>query len=154
MNRRKFLTGTAAGAAGIATFGIAGGAQAPATGSVVGPPSGSASPAADAGQAKAPQKFLSPALADGINDVATFGSSAEEVSIYTLKGHLVFQGSQRGGAPIVWDCKDASGRVRESGVYIASRTGRRWRGEAQPQMPSICRKVSSSRRDMMRAKRR
>jgi GH18 family chitinase len=70
-------------------------------------------------QAKAQQKFLSPALADGVNDVATFGPSAEEVSIYNIKGRLVFQGSQQGGAPIVWNCKDSAGRIRESGVYIA-----------------------------------
>jgi GH18 family chitinase len=69
--------------------------------------------------AKSPQKFLSPALADGINDVATFGPNAEEVSVYNIRGRLVFHGSQQGGMPIVWNCKDGSGRVDESGVYIA-----------------------------------
>jgi GH18 family chitinase len=77
------------------------------------------SAAAAGDQAKSLQKFLSPALADGVNDVATFGPSAEEVSIYNIKGRLVFQGSQRGGAPIVWNCRDGTGRIRESGVYIA-----------------------------------
>jgi hypothetical protein len=75
--------------------------------------------AAPGDQAKAPQRFLSPALPDGINDAATFGSSAAEVSVYNLKGRLVFHGSQQGGAPIVWNCKDGMGRVDESGVYIA-----------------------------------
>jgi GH18 family chitinase len=70
-------------------------------------------------QAKAPQKFLTPASADGVNDTAVFGLSAAEVTIYDLKGHQVFHGSNSGGSPIVWDCKDGSGRVRGSGVYIA-----------------------------------
>ena len=70
-------------------------------------------------QAKAPQKFLSPALPDGINDVATFGPSATDVSVYNVRGRLVFHGSQQDGASIVWNCKDGSGRVDESGVYIA-----------------------------------
>jgi hypothetical protein len=70
-------------------------------------------------QAKAPQKFLSPGLADGINDVATFGPNAEEVTIYDIKGRLVYHASQQGGAPIVWNCKDGSGRIDASGVYIA-----------------------------------
>lgn len=69
-------------------------------------------------QAKAPQKFLSPALADGINDVATFGTTAAEVSIYNVRGRLVFHSTQQ-GAPIIWNCKDGMGRVDESGVYIA-----------------------------------
>ena len=76
-------------------------------------------PAAFSGPAKAPQKFLSPGLPDGINDVATFGASAAEVSIYNLKGRRVFHASQLGGAPIVWDCRDGMGRVDESGVYVA-----------------------------------
>jgi len=48
MNRREFLTGTAAGAAGIAAFGIGGGAQAPA------PPAGGQAPAAGRGRGAAP----------------------------------------------------------------------------------------------------
>jgi hypothetical protein len=70
-------------------------------------------------QARAPQKFLSPGLADGINDVAVFGPNAEDVTIYSAKGRQVFHGSQQGGAPIVWNCRDGSGRIDESGVYIA-----------------------------------
>ena len=81
------------------------------------PPSSASGPAG--GQAKAPQKILSPALPDGINDVATFGASAAEVSIYNLRGRRVFHASQQGGASIVWDCKDGMGRVDDPGVYIA-----------------------------------
>jgi chitinase len=69
--------------------------------------------------AKAPQRFLTPATADGINDSAVFGSAAQEVSVYNLRGRLVFHGSQQGGTAIVWNCKDAAGRVDETGVYIA-----------------------------------
>src|SRR5438477_3722332 len=47
MNRRKFLTGTATGAAGIAAFGLTGGAQAPAA------PAAGQAPAAGRGQVAA-----------------------------------------------------------------------------------------------------
>jgi hypothetical protein len=76
-------------------------------------------PAAASAQAKAPQKFLSPALADGVNDSAVFGPAAREVSIYNVRGRLIFHGSQQGGAPIVWRGTDGTGRLVESGVYIA-----------------------------------
>lgn len=68
---------------------------------------------------RAPQKILSPALRDGINDEAAFGTEAAEVDIYDLKGRVVFRAERQGGAPIVWDGRDGSGRVRESGVYLA-----------------------------------
>ncbi|MBI3276001.1 MAG: hypothetical protein HYZ60_08705, partial [Methylocystis sp.] len=76
-----------------------------------------ASAAALAAEARAPQMFLSPALRDGINDVARFGTDAEEVHIFDLRGVRVFHASQRGGVPIVWDGRDGSGQVRQSGVY-------------------------------------
>ena len=69
--------------------------------------------------AKAPQKFLSPALRDGINDFAVFGANAAEVRIVDRKGRVVFRAARQNGAPIVWDGRDGSGRVREPGVYIA-----------------------------------
>ena len=75
--------------------------------------------AAVAAQAKAPQKFLSPAKSDGVNDAAVFGSTAEEVSIFNVRGRMVFHESQAGGAPIVWRGTDAQGRLVESGVYVA-----------------------------------
>lgn len=68
---------------------------------------------------RAPQKILSPALRDGINDEAAFGAEAAEVDIYDLRGRAVFSAARQGGAPIVWDGRDGSGRVRESGVYLA-----------------------------------
>lgn len=68
---------------------------------------------------KAPQKFLSPARRDGINDEAVFGTNAREVFIFDVQGRSVFHRSRDGGTPIVWDCRDGSGRVLESGVYIA-----------------------------------
>jgi hypothetical protein len=81
-----------------------------------------ADPPADATaalEARAPQKVLSPALRDGINDEAAFGADAAEVDIFDLKGRVVFRAARQGVAPIVWDGRDGSGRVRESGVYHA-----------------------------------
>ncbi|MBI4375453.1 MAG: hypothetical protein HY549_03290 [Elusimicrobia bacterium] len=76
-------------------------------------------PHQSAAEAKAREKHLSPALADGINDVAAFGPAAEEVDIFDLRGRSVFRGRKQGSALIVWDCKDGGGRVVESGVYLA-----------------------------------
>ncbi|HXS99725.1 MAG TPA: hypothetical protein VN915_03560 [Elusimicrobiota bacterium] len=70
-------------------------------------------------QARAPQRVLSPARADGINDFAVFGPGAAEVSVYDRRGRRVFHAVRQGGAAIVWDCKDPSGRVRGAGVYVA-----------------------------------
>jgi hypothetical protein len=68
----------------------------------------------------APQRFLSPALADGINDRAVFGRSAREVTIIDIRGRKVYQASRRDSEPaIVWNCRDDSGRMLPSGVYIA-----------------------------------
>jgi hypothetical protein len=68
---------------------------------------------------KSGQRLLSPARADGINDAAVFGAGAAEVNVYDINGKAVFHGSQQGGAPIVWNGRDGSGRIVESGVYIA-----------------------------------
>ena len=75
--------------------------------------------AAASADARAPQKILSPGLRDGINDEAAFGAEAAEVAVYDLKGRVVFRAEKQGAAPIVWDGRDGSGRVRESGVYLA-----------------------------------
>lgn len=76
--------------------------------------------APDGSSAKAPQKFLSPASADGINDQAVFGPGAREVTIFDLRGRKVFHGTSSDPAsPIVWNCRDAAGRVVPSGVYLA-----------------------------------
>ncbi len=75
--------------------------------------------------ARAPQKLLSPARADGINDAATFGPEAREVSVFDIRGHRVFHASSSGpGDPLIWRGKDEAGRVVESGVYLATVTKR------------------------------
>lgn len=68
--------------------------------------------------AKAPQRLLSPALVDGVNDFAVFGAGAAEVAVYDRRGRLVFRATRQ-GTPIVWDGKDAAGRVRDAGIYVA-----------------------------------
>lgn len=73
---------------------------------------------AAAGEVKAPQKFLSPALADGINDEAVFGPAAREISIMDARGRLIVKRS-RGGAALTWDGRNEQGAVVDSGVYIA-----------------------------------
>jgi hypothetical protein len=79
-----------------------------------------AAAAPDPSSAKAPQKFLTPATADGVNDKAVFGPAAQEVWIYDVRGKQVFHASSAGsGSPVAWDCRDATGRVVPSGVYIA-----------------------------------
>src|SRR5581483_217157 len=67
---------------------------------------------------KAPQKFLTPATQDGVNDKAVFGPDAQEVTVVDLRGRQVFRASKT-GANISWDCRDGVGRVLSSGVYIA-----------------------------------
>jgi hypothetical protein len=75
---------------------------------------------AGAATATAPQKFLTPARADGINDAAVFGAGAREVSIFDLRGTRVFRGSRDpAGPPIVWNARDRTGRLVPSGTYIA-----------------------------------
>lgn len=87
------------------------------------PPGGGAAPAAaraasDDSNIKAPQKFLTPATQDGINDKAVFGPDAQEVTIVDLRGRQVFRASKT-GANIAWDCRDGAGRTLSSGVYVA-----------------------------------
>ena len=77
-----------------------------------------AAPAVTDANARAPQKFLSPALADGVNDAALFGPAAMDVLVRDTRGREVFRGSSAGGG-IVWNGRDRSGRVVESGVYVA-----------------------------------
>lgn len=91
----------------------------PSTGTAAGA-AAAAPAAADDSSAKAPQKFLTPATADGVNDKAVFGPQAQEVSIFDLRGKLVFHGSSGGpGSPVVWDCRNAAGGIVPSGVYLA-----------------------------------
>ncbi len=66
--------------------------------------------------ARAPQRFLTPARADGINDAAFFGPAAARVTIFDLRGRRVYEAE---GAALHWDGRDGSGRLVESGLYIA-----------------------------------
>lgn len=68
--------------------------------------------------AKAPQRLLTPALADGINDRAEFGPEAREVTIVDIRGRSVFHRTAN-GSTISWNGRDDSGRLVPSGVYIA-----------------------------------
>lgn len=82
-------------------------------------PGGASAAAAGAdAPARAPQKILTPARADGINDRAVFGPGAREVSIMDLRGRRVFHETTN-GPPIVWNCRDGAGGLVASGVYIA-----------------------------------
>jgi hypothetical protein len=74
---------------------------------------------AAAAAAKAPRRFLIPGSANAAAGAAVFGPDAREVSVFDLRGRLIFRESQSGGAPIVWNCRDLAGRVVPSGVYIA-----------------------------------
>ncbi|MBI2387590.1 MAG: fibronectin type III domain-containing protein [Elusimicrobia bacterium] len=84
---------------------------------------GRAAAAPAAAEAKAPQRVLTPALADGVNDRAVFGPDAREVSIVDIRGRRVFHESSNGG-PLVWNGREASGGLAPSGVYIAVITTR------------------------------
>jgi hypothetical protein len=74
---------------------------------------------ASADPARAPQRFLTPSLPDGINDAALFGADASEVSVYDLRGRRVFHAMRRGGPTLSWNGRDGVGRIVESGVYVA-----------------------------------
>lgn len=118
-NERPYLSGSIGlynedAQVGFGPVSVWGTPAVPAGGPAASPPA-----AATPSSAKAPQKFLSPGLADGVNDAAVFGSGASEVSIYGVDGRLVFHRRQEGASPITWDCRDGSGRVHESGLYIA-----------------------------------
>jgi hypothetical protein len=72
------------------------------------------------GEAKAPQKFLSPGVPDGINDEAVFGPAAKEVDVLDSNGKRVFHGSRNDSQPaITWNGRDEGGELVPSGVYIA-----------------------------------
>lgn len=66
--------------------------------------------------ARAREKFLTPASADGINDVASFGAAAREVTIFNIRGRKVFQAA---GSALSWNGRDENGAIVESGVYVA-----------------------------------
>ena len=66
--------------------------------------------------ARAPQRFLTPARADGVNDAALFGPGAVHVDVFDLRGRKVYETA---GSGLRWDGRDAGGRLVESGVYLA-----------------------------------
>lgn len=70
-------------------------------------------------EARAPQRFLSPGLPDGVNDAAEFGTDADEVSVFDASGRRVYQAAKPPGGRVRWDCRDGSGRLVDSGLYIA-----------------------------------
>lgn len=81
----------------------------------------SAAAATEGVPVKAPQRFLSPALADGINDEAVFGATAREVKVFDVRGREVWSRASA-GQQLKWDCRRADGRLVESGVYIVKIT--------------------------------
>lgn len=80
-------------------------------------PTGTPAPVSPDG-AKAPERFLTPATADGINDAAHFGPQASHVSIFDVRGRKIFEAARQGAAAIVWGGRDMAGRLVETGVYI------------------------------------
>lgn len=78
----------------------------------------------EAASARAPQTFLSPVPADGMNDTMQFGPAAREVTIFDLRGREYFHAVAAGGSPIAWNCRAGDGAVVPAGAYIARiRTG-------------------------------
>jgi hypothetical protein len=87
-----------------------------------GAPAASSFPAASASEANAlaPQKFLSPARADGINDAAFFGPGAKEVRVFDRGGRQVYRAAAGApGAGLSWNGRDGSGSLVSSGLYLA-----------------------------------
>ncbi|MBI4397450.1 MAG: hypothetical protein HY548_10170 [Elusimicrobia bacterium] len=74
----------------------------------------------EGGRGKAAREtFLSPALTDGINDLAVFGSDAREVTIYDANGQVQFHEKSSGENAMVWDGRSERGSLVPSGAYIA-----------------------------------
>ncbi len=68
---------------------------------------------------KPPKKYLIPRR--GV--FLTFGPDAEEVIIYSGSGLVVFRGEKSDDQDIVWDGRDRSGRIVETGVYVCKIKG-------------------------------
>ena len=74
----------------------------------------------DDDQVRAGEKFLTPGVADGINDEARFGAKAKEVVVINARGRVVARISRDGsGSSLTWNCRDDSGKVLPSGLYTA-----------------------------------
>jgi hypothetical protein len=80
----------------------------------------------DPDEPKSVRKFLSPGVHDGINDEAEF-SAATEVTITDFNGRKIAHLMETSpGLGVIWKCKDDSGKLVPTGVYIAkikTRTG-------------------------------
>lgn len=82
-------------------------------------PGGPSAPSVPTADVRARERFLSPGLRDGVNDIAVFGPDADEVMIFDLRGRRVFRQVRQGAARLSWDGRDELGRPLESGLYIA-----------------------------------
>ncbi len=78
----------------------------------------SATPA-PAGTVNPPTRFLSPGLADGINDRVAFDPGVTELVVYNLQGQEVYQAR---GSGLTWSGRTTEGKVCPSGQYIAKLT--------------------------------
>lgn len=71
--------------------------------------------------AKSRQRFLSPALEDGVNDIAFFGTEAEELLIVDINGRSVYEMTvaDSGNAFMTWNGRDSQDKLVPSGIYLA-----------------------------------
>lgn len=79
-------------------------------------------------RARAPQRVLSPGLADGINDAAEFGPDALEITLFDLRGAEVYRARWEGGESLLWRGRDSKRNLVSSGIYAArikTRKGRK-----------------------------
>jgi hypothetical protein len=65
---------------------------------------------------QASTRFLSPSLADGINDEVDFDPQVAELVVYNLQGQEVYQAR---GSGLTWRGRTTEGKVCPSGQYIA-----------------------------------
>ncbi|MBI4396602.1 MAG: fibronectin type III domain-containing protein [Elusimicrobia bacterium] len=70
--------------------------------------------------ARAEETILSPALQDGINDVAVFGAEVFELFIFDFDGRDIFHAAaDEFSSSLSWNGQDKSGRLVPAGLYIA-----------------------------------
>lgn len=76
-------------------------------------------PAQDADHASPDTRFISPALADGVNDKAVFGPRAAAVVILDINGKELCRIQRAGTADPAWAGLDRDGKLLPMGTYIA-----------------------------------
>lgn len=88
---------------------------------IKGPDQAQMAPGALADAASRPvEKFLSPGIADGINDAAYFEPDVQEVMIFDANGRRVYQSSTADGNFILsWNCHNDRGEIVPSGLFVA-----------------------------------